>query len=166
MTETAALPAEAAPADGSLCGWLHGTEITALIMFFDDGAPDGGPCWSVLPHAGVPEAHWPPFTAAYRGPDWFREHYPSGRLANLGPLIGDTRNLVFWVPAAEEFGGGVIAVKADLPPGPCGYVLPRGRYAYYAALRSGVALPSLADLLADEGRVDLGPRFPRLLRDS
>ena len=164
MTETAALPAETAPADGSLYGWLHDTAITALIMFFDDGAPDGGPCWSVLAHADVPEAHWPLFTAADWGPDWFREHYPAGHLADLGPLVGDTRNLVFWVPVAEELGSGIIAVKADLPPVPCGYVLPRGCYAHHRALRAGVALPSLDDLLADERRVDLGPRFALVVR--
>jgi hypothetical protein len=144
-----------------LYGWRHGTAITALIMFFDDGAPDGGPCWSVCPHAGTPEAHWPPFTADDWGPDWFREHYPAGHLADLAPAVAATRGVVFGVPSGNALGGFLLAVRADLMVAP-GFVLPRGCYAYSGVLRSGVALPSLDDLLADDGRVDLGPRFPLL----
>lgn len=159
MTETAILAARTGPADGSLYGWRHGTAITALIMFFDDGAPDGGPSWSVCPHAGTPEAHWPPFTEADRGPGWFRGHYPAGHLADLGPAVAATRGTIFGVPAGEALGGHLFAVGADIAVPP-GFVLPRGCYAYFSVLRAGHPLPPLEDLLADERREDLGPRFP------
>lgn len=159
MTEstTAGLAAGTGPADGSLYGWRHGTAITALIMFFDDGAPDGGPSWTVCPHAGTPEAHWPTFTAGDWGPDWFREHYAAGHLADLGPLVASTRHVIFGIPAGPG-GEFCFAVKVDI--GERGFVLPRGVYAYHGTLSAGLALPSLGDLLADERRMDLGPRFP------
>jgi hypothetical protein len=159
MTETAAVAAMSGPADGSLYGWHNGTTITALVMFFDDGAPDGRPSWSVCPRAGVPEAHWPPFTPADWGPDWFREHYRAGHLADLAPAVAATRNMIFAIPSGEALGNFLFAVKADITL-PGGLVLPRGMYAHCSVLRAGCPLPSLADLLADPARMDLGPRFP------
>ena len=159
MTETETPAPVAGPADGSLYGWRHGAAITALIMFFDDGAPDGCPSWSVYPHAGIPGAHWPPFTDDDWGPDWFREHSAAGHLADLGPSVAATCGTIFCVPSGEALGNFLCAVRADIPVAP-GFVLPRGCYAYDLVLRSGIQLPSLDDLLADESRVDLGPRFP------
>jgi hypothetical protein len=46
-----------------------------------------------------------------------------------------------------------------------GYVLPRGCYLYYEALRRGVDVPSPDTLLAAPGKTDLAPRL-RSLADA
>ena len=143
---------ETRPADGSVFGWLDNGTVTALIIYYTEG-------WSLCPHAGVPEDRWPLYTDDGQFGMLVRERLGTEGVVDLAPLIGDTRGLVFWVPAGAEAGSGIIAVKADLPPEPDGYVLPAGRYVHYKTLRSGAALPSLGDLLADRQRVDLGLRF-------
>jgi hypothetical protein len=142
----------------TLYGW-KGREgaITALMVRY--AGP--GESWSLCPDADVPQDRWPPLPAG--DDDAFaaamREQAAAGNVVDLTPLVASSRGIVFWVPAAEETGGGVFAVLAGIPPEPCGYVLPRGRFAHYRALRAGVPLPPLDDLLADGRRVDLGPRF-------
>lgn len=142
------------PADGSVFGWLHDGDITALIIYYGAGG------WSLCPRTDMPEDRWPPYADDAQLAALVRDRLQAGGVIDIGPLAGDSRGLVFWVPVAEEAGGGVIAVRADLPPGPGPFVLRRGRYAHFSALRAGIPLPSLDVLLADERRVDLGPRFP------
>ena len=142
------------PSNDLVLGWQENGTITALIIYYAD-VDD----WSLCPRADAPESSWPPFTGDESFGDRLREYSGTGNPVDLTSMLADSQNLVFWVPAAEELGGAVIAVELDLPAEPDAYVLPHGRYVYYKALRSGAAIPSLADLLADEHRVDLGPRL-------
>ena len=143
---------ETRPADGSVFGWLDNGTVTALIIYYTGGLVPvpacgraGGPVAAV--HGRRSVRHARPGTTRNGGcggpcpPD--RRHQGPGLLGAGG----------------AEAGSGIIAVKADLPPGPDGYVLPAGRYVHYKTLRSGAALPSLDYLLADRQRVDLGLRF-------
>lgn len=143
------------PADGSLLGWLQDGTVTAVIPFYAHG--DGLPSWSLMPEADA--AQWPPFAGERIIGPWLWEHYHAGRLIDLGPVIAASEDVVFWVDTTATLGSGCIAVARYIGF-PYGNVLPPGRYAYLETLRSGMPVPSLSDLLADEKRVDLGPRFP------
>lgn len=145
------------PRDGALYGWIDCGRVAALIAFYVRWTPEYPlPSWSPMPEADA--AEWPPFVGEHLAGPWLWEHYHAGRLVDLRSLIGSSEGVVFWVDTVASLGFGCTAVAADLAGG--GIVLPRGRYAYYKTLSSGVPLPSLDDLLADESRVDLGPRFP------
>lgn len=145
------------PRDGSLFGWQEHGIISALVASYTDLDLDV-PEWTLMPHADLP-GPWPPFAGESLLGSWFWEHLRAGSLTDLGPLIAGTEGAVFWVRVSEDLGLGCIAVSGDVT-GPSGLILPRGVYAYHQVLRSGAPLPSLADLLADPGRADLGPRFP------
>jgi len=151
MGHSHVLSGEEDPADGSVFGWPAQGTVTAIVIFYAPGEHDGGG-WSLCPRADVPESQWPGRGEPPGG------YLAEGMITSIEHLIGDTRNMVFWVPATRAQGEGIIAVAADIPADPRGgRVLPRGRYAHCTALRSAASLPSLGDLLADSRRVDLGP---------
>lgn len=144
--------------NGALYGWVHGGEITALIGIRTDDDPR--PCFSVMPRAGVPEDYWPPFTGEPLFGAWFWDYRDTGRIVDLGPVIGGTVGTVFWSVQHEiiESATGVMAVRYPLAV-PGDLVLPAGVYVYHRALSGGADIPELRDVLADRERIDLGPRF-------
>ena len=143
------------PCHGSLSGWRqHGT-VAALIMADTSGLV---PTWALYPGADLPRDSWPPFTGEHRIGWWFWEHMQAGSIVDLAPLVAATRDQIFWIPAGVPEVN-CIAVRAEAA-GLDGITLPRGRYAHHKTLSAGIPLPSMADLLADPQRVDLGPRFP------
>ena len=141
------------PADGSLLGWAPDGTVTAMVAFY---AASPLPVFSVMPAADA--GKWPPFAGEHVVGPWLWEHYRAGRLVDLRSLIGSSAGAVFWVDTVASLGSACAAVAVDISGD--GIVLPRGRYVYFKTLAAGVPLPSLDDLLADERRVDLGPRFP------
>lgn len=143
-------------ADGSLFGWQEHGIVSALFMSYSSPSmPE--PSWTLCPRSDVPRDSWPPFAGEDLLGPWFWEHVRAGALADLGPVVAGTRDVIFGIPAAPE-GQYYFAAGADITSGR-GLVLPRGVYAYTGTLAAGVPLPSAADLLADERRVDLGPLF-------
>ena len=144
------------PADGSLFGWRHGDEITALIAFYAEyatGAPE--PCWSVMPLADTPERQWPSFSS-FGG--WFWKRLESGSIVNLGDLIATTPSTVFWSDTEPIIGSGCCLVTRDIKSG-VGYTLRRGRYVHHSVLSSGEQVPPLDVLLTETRTTDLAPRF-------
>lgn len=145
------------PEDGALFGWRpRNGYIAALICFRVKPAPQG-PMFSTLPRTDASEAAWEP-VARPRFGSWFWDYYRDRRIVDLAPLLGGTQDLVFWSDTTSSTGSGSIAVELDLDS-PDGWTLPHGAYVYFEALRSGHHVPSLDDLLANPGKVDLGPRF-------
>jgi hypothetical protein len=144
------------PQHGAMFGWRpDGGDVAALIQCSVKPEPQD-PGFTTMPRTDVPEAAWMP-VARPRFGSWFWDYYRDGRIVDLAPLLGDTQDLVFWVDTISATGSGSIAVEMDLDS-PDGWTLPRGVYVYYPVARDHRAL-SLDDLLADPGKVDLGPRF-------
>jgi hypothetical protein len=144
------------PRDGSLFGWLDQGTVVALICVY--AGPDiEQPQFSTMPRIGTPEATWTAATQPLFG-SWFWDCCREGRLVNLAPFVGGTQNFVFWVDTIATLGSSVAAVEMDLSA-PDGWVLPHGVYAHYPLIKAGKSVPSLDALLADPGKVDLGPRF-------
>lgn len=152
------------PRDGALFGWCCDGDVTALIAIYtapDSRSPD--PAWAVMPLAGGDEGGWPPFTREDLFGPWFWEHCRAARIVDIGNRIAATSRTVFWVPVGiPDAGDGCIAVAQPVASGDVGFTLPAGRYVYYRALRDGIPIPALADLLAEPAAVDLGPRFQNL----
>jgi hypothetical protein len=91
---------------------------------------------------------------------WFWKHYRAGSINSLRSLIAAAPGVVFWADTKAVLGSDCCAVARDLRS-PEGYVLPRGRYVYYEALRAGKPVPSLQTLLTTADRIDLATRFHR-----
>jgi hypothetical protein len=147
------------PRHGSLFGWRSGDAVTALIAVYSTcSLACREPFWAVLPLVGIPQTEWPPFTdEQFFGP-WFWKYYRDGSTVCLADLIAATPGTVFWIDAGEFPGPGCCAVTRDITS-PHGYILQRGRYVDYRALRAGVSVPSLDVLLAEARITDLAPRF-------
>lgn len=147
------------PQDGSLFGWKYEDAITALVAVYTQYTPTSPvPSWAMMPLAGLPETHWPPFTDERLFGSWFWEHLRAGNIIFLNELIADTPGTIYWIDANAAVGSGCCVVARDvISPG--GQVLRRGRYVYYQALRAGTPVPSLSALLADVSKTDLTPRF-------
>jgi hypothetical protein len=147
------------PRDGSIFGWTHRDNITALIAIYTKYTPESPiPSWTVMPLAGIPEAQWPPFVNERFFGSWFWEHYRVRTIALLDDLIAETPDTFYWVDTRTILGSDCCVVARNLM-GPDGYTLRRGRYVYYQALRAGKPVPTLTVLLADAGKIDLAPRF-------
>jgi hypothetical protein len=146
------------PQNGSIFGWTHDNIVTALIVVYADEFSDAVPSWTVMPFADAPERRWPPFTDEPLFGDWFWTHYRGGEIICLGDVLASSPDTVFWVDTKATLGSDCCVVTRDIRSS-AGDILPHGRYAYYRALRERKALPSVAALLADAGRVDLSPRF-------
>jgi hypothetical protein len=150
------------PRHGSLFGWTHQGAVTSLIAVYVKSTPAcHEPAWAVMPRVGTSEAQWPGFTGEPLFGSWFWDHYRAEDLVSLSNLIAGTANTVFWVQTETLFGWNCCAVARDIR-GSGGYVLPRGCYVYYEALRSGAPVPPLGMLLSDPGKADLAPRCRRL----
>jgi hypothetical protein len=153
------------PRHGSLFGWLPGSEVTAVLAVYTKYSRDSPePSWAVMPRAGVPARMWPPFTDEELFGSWFWEHYRAGAMVSLAGLIAASPGTAFWVNSEAALGWDCCVVSRDLA-GDGGYVLPRGCYLYYEALRQGVAVPPPETLLAGTGKTDLAPRL-RPLADT
>jgi hypothetical protein len=147
------------PSDGSLFGWKSGGMITALVAFYTEYTPVcPEPSWSMMPLAGIPETRWPPFKGRRFLGRWFWEHCRAGSVVSLGGLIAGVPNTVFWAYTEAILESGCCVVLRDVKS-PEGYVLRRGCYVFYQALRSGKPVPQLDTLLKDYSTVDLAPRF-------
>jgi hypothetical protein len=147
------------PRHGSLFGWLAGDRVTALVAFYAKSTPASlEPYWKVLPFAGIPEAQWPPFTDELDLGQWFWKHHRAGKVSSLGSLIAVNPETVFWADTKAVLGSDCCAVARDVRS-PEGYVLQRGRYVHYEALRAGKPVPSLRSLLTGAGPIDLASRF-------
>jgi hypothetical protein len=147
------------PRDGSLFGWARGEAVTTLIGVQARYTPTSPvPSWAVMPLADSSVSEWPPFTRdRFLGP-WFWEDYRAGAIVPLDGLIARTSGLVFWVDTKDTLGSDCCAVARDITNAE-GYTLRRGRYVYYEVLLGGKPVPPLAQLLAEPGKTDLGPRF-------
>jgi hypothetical protein len=147
------------PQDGSLFGWIHGELVTPLIVVYTRYTPDRPtPTWSVLPLAGTPESDWPPFAGERLFGHWFWDHYRAGNIIDLASVIAATADTVFWVDTYAALGSDCCVVACDVKT-PDEHILRRGTYVSSASLRVDTAVPTLAELLADAGKVDLAPRF-------
>lgn len=158
-------PDNTMPRDGSMFGAVRNGIITALIPIYTKGPPAGRPLpnFSVMLLAGAPRSEWPSFAREELFGDWFRKGLNAGEIVNVAPGLSETQGFVFWSEAAGLPGyGALAAVERDLIPedGDCwDWTLREGVYAYRPALESGKSLPSLAEVLADPGKVDIGPRL-------
>lgn len=153
------------PRHGSLFGWLSGDEVTALVTVYTAYEPEyPEPSWAVLPHAGVQMRSWPPFTGEELFGSWFWEHYRAGSLVSLAALIGANPGTVFWVDSGAMLGWDCFVVSREVTS-ETGYLLPRGCYLYYEALRQGVDVPPPDSLLAGPAKTDLACRL-RALADA
>lgn len=147
------------PRDGSLFGWTGGEPVTALIVVYTRYTPDRPtPTWSVMPLADALERQWPPFTREHLFGCWFWDHYRTGSIIELGDAIAGTAGTVFWVDTYALLGSDCCVVACDVET-PDGHTLRRGTYLDSAALRAGVAVPALAELLPRAGKTDLASRF-------
>jgi hypothetical protein len=147
------------PRDGSLFGCVRGGLVTALIVIYASSTPDRPvPTWSVMPLAESPEAQWPTFADQDLFGHWFWDHYRAGDIIDLGGAIAGTADTVFWIDTYAALGSDSCAVARDVDA-PDGQILRRGRYLGSAALRAGVAVPALAEFLAEVSKIDLASRF-------
>lgn len=147
------------PRDGSLFGWAYQEIVTALIVIYASYRPDSPvPVWSVMPLVGTPESQWPPFSIEQFFGRWFWKDYQAGNIVLLDGLIAANPGIVFWLDTYQALGSGCCAVASDIKTSE-GRILRRGKYLGVAALRAGVAMPSLANLLAEARKTDLAPRF-------
>ena len=152
------------PRNGSMFGWAYEGTVPALIVvhaLYTPLSPE--PSWSVMPLAGAPQAQWPPFTSERLFGSWFWNHYRAGKVVLLDDLIAAKPDTIFWIDTYATVGSDCCAVTRDIRT-PERLVLRRGRYADSGVLRTGKRIPSLAELLADDGKVDLAPRFGRYSR--
>jgi hypothetical protein len=147
------------PRHGSIFGWLEGDVVTALIVLYTEYEANRTlPRWTVMPLVGTPESRWPPFIGKRIFGWWFWDYYQNNSVVPLDGLIAKNPGAVFWVNTQAAIGSDCCAVARDIT---ATYTLPRGSYAYSGALQADEAIPSLAELLADEDGVDLSPRFWR-----
>jgi hypothetical protein len=147
------------PRDGSMFGWACDETATALIVVYARYTPDRPvPTWSVMPLGGTPETQWPPFTGEHLFGHWFWDRHRTGNIIDIGGLVAANPGTVFWVDTYRALGSDCCAVACDLKT-PEGHILRHGAYLDSARLRAGVAVPALAELLADVGKADLAPRF-------
>jgi hypothetical protein len=145
------------PQDGSLFGWNDGGTITALTTFCAQGER---PSFTTMPLAGLPERHWPLYTDESLFGRWFWDSYRAGKVVSLAFLVAATLGTVYWVPteSMKILDSDCCAVACDVGS-PDGLMLPRGRYVYHGALRTGMPVPSLTALLHFDQKIDLGPPF-------
>jgi hypothetical protein len=148
------------PRDGSLFGWIHGDVVTALVVVYADESESPVPSWAIMPLAGTPGWQWPPFTDEHFFGSWFWKHYGAGEVVCLGDLVAETPDTVFWVDTKTTIGSDCCVVERDITTS-TGYVLRRGCYVYFQALRERKRVPPLEVLVADTGKVDLAPRYDR-----
>lgn len=147
------------PRHGSLFGWSDGDAFTALIPTYTDPTPTSSlPSWSVMPLAGIPETQWPPFADERYFGAWFWDDLRAGHLVSLTTLVGETPDTIFWADTKSSLGSDTCAVASDIVSAE-GPTLRRGAYVYTEALRAGLPVPPLADLLADAGTVDIAELF-------
>ena len=149
------------PRHGSLLGWAHGNDITALVAFYAKcslRSPE--PYWAMMPLADIPETLWPPFTDERFFGRWFWDYYRAGSISSLADLIAGTPGTVFWANTKAVLGSDCCAVARDITSQE-GHILRRGRYVYYEALRAGKPVPPLQILLAATDKADLTSRFHR-----
>ena len=153
------------PRHGSLFGWLAGNQVTALVAVYTKYSPEyPEPSWAVMPRADTPARAWPPFTDEEQFGSWFWEHYRPGAMVSLAGLIAASPGTTFWVSSQAALGWDCCVVSRDIASNR-GYVLPRGCYLYYEALRQEVAVPAPETLLAAMDKTDLAPRL-RPLADT
>lgn len=154
------------PRHGSLFGWLSGTEVTALVTVYTEYALEHPePSWAVLPLAAAPARLWPPFTGEQLFGSWFWENFQAGVIVSLAAVIAECPGTAFWVGGDAALGWDCCVVSRDLKSD-AGYVLQRGCYLHYEALRKGVTVPPLESLLAGQGMTDLAPRLMPLADSS
>jgi hypothetical protein len=147
------------PRDGSLFGWACQEVVTALIVVYASYRPDSPvPVWSVMPLVGTPESQWPPFSIERFFGHWFWKDHRAGNIVRLDGLIPANPGIAFWLDTYRALGSDCCVVASDIKT-PEGRILRRGRYLGAAALRAGVAVPSLTRLLAAAGKTDLASRL-------
>jgi hypothetical protein len=147
------------PRDGSLLGWVHDGSVTTLMATYAESAPDlAEPVMAVMPLEGTSEAHWAPYTSKRPFDCWSWEEWRAGRVISLDEVIAANPATVWWVDTNDALGSNCCVVARDVIT-PQGHVLCRGRYVYYGALQAGEPIPTLEDLLASAGRLDLSSRF-------
>jgi len=149
------------PRHGSMFGWTHQHAITALIVIYTDyDSARPLPRWTVMPLAGTPEPHWPPFTGRPFFGSWFWDYYWAGGIVPLDSLIAETPDTIFWVNTRVMLGSDCCAVAYDSTSAERD-TLKRGCYVYSEVLRACAQIPSLKELLAEPDKVDLSTRFQR-----
>src|SRR5215471_17103348 len=116
------------------------------------------PVWSVMPLVGTPESQWPPFSIERFFGRWFWKDYQAGNIVLLDSLIAANPGIVFWLDTYQALGSACCVVASDIKTSE-GRILRRGKYVGAAALRAGVAVPSLTNLLAEARKTDLALRF-------
>jgi hypothetical protein len=147
------------PRDGLLFGWAYQEIVTALIVIHASYRPDSPvPVWSVMPLVGTPELQWPPFSGERFFGRWFWKDYQAGNIVQLDGLVAASPGIVFWLNTYQSLGSDCCVVASDIKTSE-GRILRRGKYLGVAALRAGVAVPSLTNLLAEAHKTDLAPRF-------
>lgn len=147
------------PRDGSFFGWKSRDGVTALVTIHVKFTPEHPePSWSLMLLADVPEALWPPFTDEPLFGSWFWDQYRAGGIVCLDDLIAATPDTVFWIDTETILDSDCCIVARDIES-PEGYTLRRGRYIYCQAFKAGKQVPSLAELMASPGKIDLVSRF-------
>jgi hypothetical protein len=147
------------PRDGSLFGWAYQEIVTGLIVIYASYRPESPvPVWSVMPLVGTPELQWPPFSGERFFGRWFWKDYQAGNIVQLDSLIAANPGIVFWLDTYRAVGSDCCVVASDIKTSE-GRILRRGKYLGAAALRAGVTVPSLTNLLAEARKTDLAPRF-------
>ena len=153
------------PQDAYLFGWKDQDRVTALIVFYTRPARERPePTWAVMPLAGTPTTHWPPFADESALGHWFWDYYRVGSVVSLEDVVRANPDTVFWVDTRAALGSDCCVVARDVP-GPR-FTLPSGRYVYQRALRLSKPVPALLDLLADRSKTDLAARFRSPARDA
>jgi len=144
------------PRHGSLFGWLQENRVTALLAVYTEYTPEyPEPSWAVMPLTDAPPQRWPPFTGKHFG-SWFWVHHRAGTLVSLAALVAANPGTVFWTGIQGTPGWDCCAVSRDIKS-ETGYVLVRGCYLNYEALRQGVKVPSPDRWPAGMPKTDLAP---------
>lgn len=150
------------PRDGTLLGWLAGSQVQAVIASYgrltepwDD--PAAVPGVLVMPPVGSRPADWPPFTAGPLEDGRLWESVRRGELADLAPVVSRRPGRVYWVPRANRPAGRragariVVTERLDTDE----FWLPAAIYADHWTLREGTPRWTASRLLALPGVTDL-----------
>jgi hypothetical protein len=144
------------PRHGSLFGWLHESGVAALLVVYTEYAPEHPePSCAVMPLADIPAQGWPPF-AGQHFDSWFWEHHRAGTLVSLAALVAANPGTVFWIGIERTRGWDCCVVSRDVKSD-TGYVLTRGCYLHYEALRQGINVPQPDRWPAGVPKTDLAP---------
>ena len=142
------------PRCGALLGWVVNRQVTALLAVrAGRGRPQGIPELRVMPLSGTAGLDWPPVATGLLHDARLWDYLELGQLVDVGPLLSRQAGGAFWVPSPNARNMAYIVVAGNLPTDE--YWLPAGVYVDHWWLREGIPSPSLGELRALPGAVDL-----------